>query len=180
LPRWAGPAKGPPPTAAAARLSGSRGPGARGGPITRLLIDPPPRERHNVLHDSLPVGTILGLAARAREVIGRRKDGDTFPVELALSNVRLGDEPLCVAFTRDVSKRKQAQRYLTAHYAATSILAEARTLADALPRILRAVCDSLHWDAAAVWRVDPEVGVLRCAEAFAADGAARFAEAVRP
>jgi PAS domain S-box-containing protein len=152
-----------------------------GEPITRLLIDPPPREQQSAFHDSLPVGTILGLAARAREVIGRRQDGETFPLELAVSSIRLGDEHFTVAFTRDVRKRKQAQRYLTAHYAATCILAETSSLSDALPRILQVVCDSLHWAAGAVWCIDPAENVLRCVEAFEVPGtgAGGFAEAIR-
>jgi PAS domain S-box-containing protein len=166
---------------AAEQLFGYREAEVVGEPITRLLIEPPPREQHNVLHDSLPVGTILGLAARAREVIGQRKDGATFPLELAIGHVPLGDEHFTVAFTRDVSKRKQAQRYLTAHYAATCILAEARDLAETLPRVLRAVCDSLHWAAGTVWRVDAGANLLRCAEAHEAPrgGTGRFADAVR-
>jgi PAS domain S-box-containing protein len=148
---------------AAERLFGYTAAEVLDEPVTRLIAEPTPRDRHNPLHDSLPVGTILGLAAGAREVIGKRKNGDTFPLELTVGTMPLGDEHVTVAFTRDVSKRKQAQCYLTAHYAATCILAEARSLAEALPRILEAICEALRWEAGAFWRMDSAGGVLRCA-----------------
>jgi PAS domain S-box-containing protein len=152
---------------AAERLFGVRTDEVLHEPITRLISEPPPpRARHNPLHDSLPVGTILGLAAGAREVIGKRQNGDTFPLELTVGTMPMGEEHVTVAFTRDVSKRKQAQCYLTAHYAATCIVAEARSLADALPRILEVVCEALRWEAGAYWRRDPADGQLHCAEFY--------------
>ena len=60
-------------------------------------------------------------------MIGKRKSGELVPLELTFSNLIVGDQPVCVTFARDISKRKLAQRYLMAHYAATCILAEART-----------------------------------------------------
>jgi PAS domain S-box-containing protein len=149
---------------AAERFFGYRADEVVHEPITLLLAEPPPPERRNLLNDTLPVGTILGLAAGAREVIGKRKNGETFPLELTGSSLTLGDEPVSVAFARDISKRKRAQRYLTAHYAATCILAEARSLTEALPRVLQAICETLCWEVGTYWRFDPEDGVLRCAE----------------
>ncbi len=45
------------------------------------------------------------------------------------------------------------------------ILAESATLAEALPRILKAMCQTLGWDFGQVWRIDAAAaaaGVLRC------------------
>jgi PAS domain S-box-containing protein len=151
---------------AAERLFGYTAAEVLDEPVTRLIAEPPPRDRQNPLHDSLPVGTILGLAAGAREVIGKRKSGDTFPLELTVGTMPVGAEHITIAFTRDVSKRKQAQCYLTAHYAATCILAEARSLAEALPRLLEAICEALRWEAGAFWRLDGAAGLLRCATAY--------------
>jgi PAS domain S-box-containing protein len=151
---------------AAEELFGYRSSEVAGKSITTLLIEMPQQEPRNHLHDSLPVGTILGLAAGARELAGRRKKGDLFQVELALSSIPCGDENFSLAFVRDVSKRKKAQRYLAAHYAATCILAETGMLAEALPRILQAVCENLHYEAGVLWRPDPAAGVLRCADSY--------------
>jgi PAS domain S-box-containing protein len=141
-------------------------------PITLFLADPPSRERQQLLNDTMPAGTILGLAAGAREVVGKRKNGETFPLELTGSSMTVGDETISIAFTRDISKRKRAQRYLIAHYAATCILAEARTLAEALPRLLQSICDALGWEAGAYWRVDQDTGVLRCTDVYQAPSVA--------
>jgi signal transduction histidine kinase len=48
----------------------------------------------------------------------------------------------------------------------TQILAEAATVAEATPRILRALGECLGWDVGALWRVDREAGVLRCVEVW--------------
>ena len=56
------------------------------------------------------------------------------------------------AAARDVTARRSAERRLAAAHAVTSVLAEAPTLDAATPRILRAVCESLDWEAGAIWR----------------------------
>jgi PAS domain S-box-containing protein len=151
---------------AAEKLFGLRAAEVVNQPITMLLAEPPSQCRPSQLSESLPAGSILGLAAGAREVIGRRKNGDTFSVELTGSGVNLGDDSSSVIFVRDVSKRKRAQRYLIAHYAATCILAEANTLADALPRLVQTICEALQWEAGAYWSVDRESGVALCGKVY--------------
>lgn len=141
-------------------------------PITKLLTEPP-NENSNLFHDTISMGTVLGLAAGAREMIGRRKNGETFPLELVLSSMTLGDDQVTVAFARDVSKRKQAQRYLTAHYAATCILAEANSLDEALPQILQTISDALQWEACVYWSFDPATNELHSDQVYQAPFAAR-------
>lgn len=63
----------------------------------------------------------------------------------------------------DVSPRKLAERRAEVQYAATRILAETATLAETLPKILQAVCESLGWEVGGFWLVDEQAGVLRCA-----------------
>ncbi len=48
-------------------------------------------------------------------------------------------------------------------YETARALAETATLADATPRILKAICDALDWEHGALWDVDVKAGVLRCA-----------------
>lgn len=71
-----------------------------------------------------------------------------------------------MAFVRDVSERKKAQHYLAAHYAATCILAETTKIEEALPRILRAVCTSLDWEAGTIWKADPTMQEIRCVTSY--------------
>ena len=65
-------------------------------------------------------------------------------------------------------KRKAGEVRLAAQYATTHILAEAGSLAEAMPRILQAVGESLDWVMGARWSVDPEADLLRCAEMWIA------------
>ena len=65
-------------------------------------------------------------------------------------------------------KRRRAERRLGVQYTASCVLAESPQLADAVPKILEAVCESLGWEVGAMWRVDPEAGVLRCSDVWRA------------
>ncbi len=68
------------------------------------------------------------------------------------------------ALDRMDRKRRRAERRLGIEHTATRVLADSPGLDDAAPRILQAICDSLGWAAGAMWRVDPQSGVLRCGE----------------
>ncbi|MEI6416045.1 MAG: PAS domain S-box protein, partial [Pseudomonadota bacterium] len=52
---------------------------------------------------------VIGIG---REVVGRRKDGSTFPMELAVSEMRQPDQTLFVGIVRDITERKQAESEL--------------------------------------------------------------------
>jgi signal transduction histidine kinase/CheY-like chemotaxis protein len=68
---------------------------------------------------------------------------------------------------RSVSDRRSATQYVT-----TRVLVESPTLADAMPRVLQAVCEGLDWVVGVRWSIDPEAQVLRCEEAWTAPGRA--------
>ena len=59
-------------------------------------------------------------------------------------------------------ERRRAERRLEVQYTASLALAGSPRLDDAVPALLRAICDSLGWSEGALWRVDPQAGVLRC------------------
>jgi len=66
--------------------------------------------------------------------------------------------------TKRVEKSEAAYRRLAAQHAATQALITGRTTSEVLPAVLQAVCKALHWDEAALWFVDREKKLLRCAE----------------
>lgn len=48
----------------------------------------------------------------SRQLLGRRKDGTTFPLELAISNTTFQDRVLTTAILRDITERQAAERQL--------------------------------------------------------------------
>ena len=60
--------------------------------------------------------------------------------------------------------RKASERHLAAQNVTTCVLVESATLAEAMPRVLEAVCKGLDWVMGARWSVDSQAHVLRCAE----------------
>ena len=64
----------------------------------------------------------------------------------------------------DITERKRAEERLRAQHTVAQILAEAATIEEAAPRILRAMGECLGWDVGALWRVDREAEALRCVE----------------
>ncbi|MFI5177647.1 MAG: response regulator [Vicinamibacterales bacterium] len=66
-------------------------------------------------------------------------------------------------------------RRLAAEYATARVLAESARLAEAMPRILEAICETLGWDYGALWRVDPHASVLGLVAAWHTPGTG-FAE----
>jgi len=72
-----------------------------------MLMPSPDREQHDsYLSNYLRTGhaKIIGIG---REVVGMRKDGTTFPMDLAVSEVRLPERKLFTGFVRDITERKR-------------------------------------------------------------------------
>jgi len=94
---------------AAERLFGYPADEAIGQNVT-LLMPPPHCDAHNdYVARYLRTGEkkIIGIG---REVIGQRKDGSPFPMELAVSEVRQSGRALFIGIARDISARKQAEK----------------------------------------------------------------------
>ena len=64
----------------------------------------------------------------------------------------------------DITEIRHAERRLATQNAVSTVLAEAATLSEATPKIIRAVCEAEGWDFGGIWEVDREHKVLRCAE----------------
>jgi len=77
-----------------------------------MLMPSPYRENHDAyVANYLRTGNrkIIGIG---REVMGRRKDGSTLPLYLAVSEVLIGDRRLFTGILRDVTEKKRAEEEL--------------------------------------------------------------------
>src|SRR5262245_30460372 len=111
------------------------------------------------------VGAVLN---RRIEIVAQHKDGRELPVELAVSPAKIGDAYIFSAFIRDITDRRRAERRLASQYAVTRVLAEATTLEEVVPKIIRAIGESLEWDLGVFWRVEKVNGMLRCLDQWKA------------
>lgn len=61
----------------------------------------------------------------------------------------------------DITHRKEIERLQKLQYDTALLLAESKSLPDAVEKILKAVCCTFHWDIGELWRVNRENNVLR-------------------
>jgi PAS domain S-box-containing protein len=79
-----------------------------------ILMPSPDRERHDGYLTNYVRGGKAKIIGIGREVVARRKDGSTFPMDLSVSEVRLADRRLFTGFVRDVTERKRGEEKLAA------------------------------------------------------------------
>jgi PAS domain S-box-containing protein len=82
------------------------------GQNVRMLMPAPYKQEHDgYLNNYLTTGIkkIIGIG---REVTGKRKDGSTFPMHLAVSELKLGDRRVFTGIARDISDVRNAIRSL--------------------------------------------------------------------
>lgn len=82
------------------------------GQNVKMLMPAPYRAEHDgYLHNYTTTGVkkIIGIG---REVVGRRKNGATFPMELAVSEVQTGGRRLFTGIVRDITERNRIERSL--------------------------------------------------------------------
>jgi PAS domain S-box-containing protein len=77
-----------------------------------LLIPELDRDQRNGSLEYYSASDEARAVGLGREVIGRRKDGSTFPMEMAVSEMWLGGQRYFTGILRDISARKQAEEAL--------------------------------------------------------------------
>lgn len=107
------------------------------GRNVRTLMPEPDRSRHDeYIRRYLSTGEprIIGIG---REVAGMRKDGTTFPMELAVSEFEHHGERMFTGIVRDITERKEAEANLRASEARErERAAEIEALMDSVPAVV--------------------------------------------
>src|SRR5215510_14910579 len=71
-----------------------------------------------------------------------------------------------VVVERDISERKRAEQRERMEHAVTRVLAESETLAEAIPKIVQTICETLNWDCGARWSMDERRKAICCVETW--------------
>ena len=103
---------------------------------------------------------------RIHQTLHRRKNGSTYWVEAHLQVVGEGEERSFLALIYDITGRKQEEHRQATLYTITRLLAGAKSLEEVAPYIMETICQALNWAVGALWKVDEESQVLRCAEVW--------------
>ncbi|OGW68124.1 MAG: hypothetical protein A3A88_07560 [Nitrospirae bacterium RIFCSPLOWO2_01_FULL_62_17] len=146
---------------AASSIFGYKEKDALGKPLTMLMP-----ERYRAAHQQglkrvVETGQSR-LVGQTVQLHGLRKDGEEFPLELSLASWKTKGDVFFSGIIRDITLRKREESHLTVQYAVTRALADSATLAEAAPRILQAVCETVGWEVGAIWSVDAGAQALRC------------------
>jgi PAS domain S-box-containing protein len=88
---------------AAERMFGYRAPEVIGQPVSRLV----PAANDEMFASFGTTGFAMGN--QRRETEGRRKDGNAFPLDLAVTDTSLGSKRVFIALLRDITELKQAE-----------------------------------------------------------------------
>jgi len=157
------------------------------GKNIKILMPTPYRENHDgYLERYLRTGErrIIGIG---RIVVGERKDGSTFPMELAVGEMKSGDRRFFTGFIRDLSERQQTEARLQelqselVHVSRFTAMGEmATTLAHELNQPLSAIANYLKGSRRLLEAsTDERSGKLRDAMDKAGDQALRAGDIIR-
>lgn len=173
-------------SATAERLFGYSADEVRGRNVS-LLMPSPYREAHDAyLERYMRTGErrIIGIG---RVVVGERKDGSTFPMELAVGEMISGRDRYFTGFVRDLTERQETDARLQelqaelVHISRLSAMGEmASTLAHELNQPLTAIANYMKGSSRIVGEIQSErAPILKAALDKSADQAIRAGQIIR-
>ena len=157
------------------------------GKNVKILMPSPYRENHDgFIARYMKTGErrIIGIG---RVVVGQRKDGSTFPMELAVGEMRSGDRRFFTGFIRDLTDRQKTEARLQelqselVHISRLTAMGEmASTLAHELNQPLSAISNYLKGSRRLLeGSTDEKSALIRDAMVKAADQAMRAGQIIR-
>jgi two-component system sensor kinase FixL len=172
-------------SAAAVRQFGWSAEEAVGRNVSFLMPNPYREAHDSYLGRYMETGErrIIGIG---RVVVGERKDGSTFPMELAVGEMRSGDRRFFTGFVRDISDRKETERRLhtlqdeLAHVSRLTALGEmASALAHELNQPLSATANYVKGSVRLIDQANPDLPKIRNALEAAGEQTLRAGQIIR-
>ena len=96
---------------AAEKIFGYRSDEVIGHNVNILMPEPYHREHDGYINNYLKTGEAK-IIGTCREIIGKRKDGMNFPLELQVNEIKLGEHNIFIGSLRDITARKLAEEKL--------------------------------------------------------------------
>lgn len=156
------------------------------GQNVRFLMPSPYREAHDgYIGRYLTTGErrIIGFG---RVVVGERKDGSTFPMELSVGEMRSGAHRHFTGFVRDLTERQETERRLQdlqselVHVSRLTAMGEmASALAHELNQPLSAAANYMKGSARLLESANPDIARVRDAVQRAGEQALRAGQIIR-
>lgn len=97
------------------------------GQNIKILMPEPDRSRHDMYIQNYQKTGVKKIIGIGREVLGRKKDGTTFPFRLAVSEVVYDNFSIFAGFIHDLSKEKKVEEDLFRHLEELENTVENRT-----------------------------------------------------
>ncbi|MDT5269343.1 MAG: two-component system, cell cycle sensor histidine kinase and response regulator CckA [Acidobacteriota bacterium] len=154
---------------AAERIFGYEADEMLGAPLTMLMPDYLRRMHEEGMQRYVETG-VKHISWGGVELPGLHKSGREVPLEISFGEFALDGHRYFTGIARDISARRRVEARLAAQYEVTRALAESEDFKQAVPRILRAVCEALGWELGFVWALDREASMLRFLEVWRAPG----------
>lgn len=83
------------------------------GENVKMLMPEPYRAEHDDYMRNYQATSVRKIIGIGREVLGKRKDGTTFPMELSVGEASQRGRPVFVGIIRDITERKQAEEAIS-------------------------------------------------------------------
>lgn len=134
-----------------------------GQPLSSLMPERY-RERHLQGMERIRGGSPPRVVGRTVELHGLRTSGAEFPMELSLNHWQSAAGLVFCGVIRDLTDLKESERRESTQHAITQLIAESRTLMEAVTRVIETICTSMGWETGAMWAYDPRIEALRCVQ----------------